>query len=91
VRGDQGDEDGLGAVDQGDRSARGPLAQHGSGRASWARAGRLWAAAGAALEARPFEARIHEPLADNCGILSQVIRERVTEAGYFAGTTILDD
>jgi transposase len=39
----------------------------------------------------PFKAKIHELLSDDGEIPSQVIRERITEAGYLGGKTILDD
>jgi transposase len=39
----------------------------------------------------PFKAKIHELLLDDGEIPSQVIRERITEAGYLGGKTILDD
>ncbi len=39
----------------------------------------------------PFKAKIHELLGDDGTIPSQVIRERITEAGYAGGKTILDD
>jgi transposase len=39
----------------------------------------------------PFKARIHQLLADDGRVPSQVIRERITEAGYAGGKTILDD
>jgi hypothetical protein len=39
----------------------------------------------------PFKAKIHELLGDDGTIPSQVIRERITEAGYGGGKTILDD
>ena len=39
----------------------------------------------------PFKARVHELLADDGQIPPQVIRERITEAGYAGGKTILDD
>jgi transposase len=39
----------------------------------------------------PFKAKIHELLGDDGAIPSQVIRERITEAGYGGGKTILDD
>jgi transposase len=39
----------------------------------------------------PFKAKIHELLSDDGTIPSQVIRERITEAGYAGGKTILDD
>ena len=39
----------------------------------------------------PFKAKIHELLQDDGEIPSQVIRERITEAGYAGGKTILDD
>jgi transposase len=39
----------------------------------------------------PFKARIHELLSEDAAVPSQVIRERITEAGYRGGKTILDD
>ena len=39
----------------------------------------------------PFKAKIHELLRDDATIPSQVIRERITAAGYGGGKTILDD
>ncbi|MCA1656578.1 MAG: IS21 family transposase, partial [Actinobacteria bacterium] len=39
----------------------------------------------------PFKPRIHELLADDGQVPSQVIRERIIEAGYRGGKTILDD
>jgi transposase len=39
----------------------------------------------------PFKAKIHELLAADGAIPSQVIRERITELGYEGGKTILDD
>jgi transposase len=39
----------------------------------------------------PFKAKIHELLADDGQIPSQVIRERITELGYRGGKTICDD
>ncbi|MGH2590537.1 MAG: IS21 family transposase, partial [Actinomycetota bacterium] len=39
----------------------------------------------------PFKAKIHELLAAHAEIPSQVIRERITAAGYAGGKTILDD
>ena len=39
----------------------------------------------------PFKPRIHELLGADAAIASQVIRERITEAGYCGGKTILDD
>jgi hypothetical protein len=39
----------------------------------------------------PHKSKIHELLAADARIPSQVIRERVTEAGYTGGKTILDD
>ena len=39
----------------------------------------------------PFRAKIHELLADDGQVPSQVIRERITELGYAGGKTILDD
>jgi transposase len=39
----------------------------------------------------PFKARIHELLADDGAIPSQVIRDQITEVGYQGGKTILDD
>ena len=39
----------------------------------------------------PHKAKIHELLADDGQVPSQVIRERITEAGYGGGKTILDD
>ena len=38
-----------------------------------------------------FKAKIHDLLGDDGAIPSQVIRERITEAGYAGGKTILDD
>ena len=37
------------------------------------------------------KAKIHELLGDDAQVPSQVIRERITEAGYTGGKTILDD
>ena len=39
----------------------------------------------------PFKAKIHELLAGDGAIPSQVIRDRITELGYGGGKTILDD
>ncbi len=39
----------------------------------------------------PHKAKIHELLGADARIPSQVIRERITEAGYVGGKTILDD
>jgi len=39
----------------------------------------------------PFKATIHQLLADDGRVPSQVIRERIAEAGYAGGKTILDD
>jgi hypothetical protein len=39
----------------------------------------------------PFKAKIHELLADDGAVPSQVIRDRITAAGYRGGKTILDD
>src|SRR5437016_6199606 len=40
----------------------------------------------------PFKARVHELLAASDGAIpSQVIRERIAEAGYAGGKTTLDD
>jgi transposase len=39
----------------------------------------------------PFKAKIHELLADDGAMPSQVIRDRITELGYGGGKTILDD
>ncbi len=90
---DQGDEVGRGALDQGDRSPQRAFAQHDP--------------RGAALRSPeppsygprsprqskldPHKAKIHELLGKDGQIPSQVIRERITAAGYRGGKTILDD
>jgi hypothetical protein len=90
---DQGDEGGRGALDQGDRQADRPLAQHDPRRPSRdPEPPRYGPRAPRASKLDPFKPRIHELLRASEGqIPSQVIRERIAAAGYAGGKTILDD